>query len=553
MSKQPQVRAFRSIRYRILFFSVLVTLLPSLGTGWFWFDLTHKATSDKVEQRLLDSASFAEREINLWFKECGYDLRVFANSPLVYESIRGLGGAEEKKDARKTGVKSSAHLSKTSSYLGLVRDQYSDYRRLMVLDGSAMVVAASDPDVIGRQLTLPDDWKEQVAGSRSFSGEAFSAEGEDAPLVLLGIPLFAEQDVPPLGFFCMEVRLRGIPQLLRNSLPLSGTGTDSCVISLFKMNGEPIVSTARPGDQFSTLATPRETAGLFATQRRLQEYVNERRQRVVGLTTSFRHPSWQLLVAERYDAIFSALIHSRDRIILIVTLLTIAIGGVATIIASQIFTPLQDLIQGVRRVGAGDLDVALVVHRRDELGLVTEMFNTMTFRLKEDQQKLELLATTDPLTGLANRKQIMMALGRQMEQFRRYGTGFSMLMLDIDHFKTINDQHGHLAGDAVLEQLARIFKETLRTLDCAGRYGGEEFLIVLVQTDLQQAMPTAERIRQAVEQFEFTREDVTLHATVSIGVAEMGVKDATINDLIGRADQALYEAKKNGRNRIVSG
>lgn len=552
MSKQPQVRPFRSIRYRILFFSVLVTLLPSLGTGWFWFDLTHKATSEKVEQKLLDSASFAEREINLWFKECGYDLRVFANSPLVYESIRGHG-PEEKKDAQKTGVKASAHLSKAGSYLSLVRDQYSDYRRLMILDGNATVIAASDADVVGRQWTLPDDWKEQVVGSRSFTGEAFSMEGEAAPLVLLGIPLFAEQDAPPLGFFCMEVRLQGIPQLLRRSLPLSGTGTDSFVISLFRMNGEPIASTAQPADNFSTLASSQETAGLFATQRRLQEYVNERQERVVGLTTSFCHPPWQLLVAERYDTIFSGLIHSRNRIILIVTLLTIAIGGVAAIIASQIFTPLQDLTKGVLRVGDGDLDVALVVHRRDELGLVTEMFNTMTSRLKEDQQKLELLATTDPLTGLANRKQIMTALGQQMEQFRRYGTGFSMLMLDIDHFKMINDKHGHLVGDAVLVQLARIFQETLRTLDCAGRYGGEEFLIVLAQTDLQQAVPTAERIRLAVEQFEFTREDVTLHATVSIGVAEMGVEDVTINDLIGRADQALYEAKKNGRNRIASG
>ena len=552
MSKQPHVQPFRSIRYRILFFSVLVTLLPSLGTGWFWFDLTHKATSEKVEQKLLDAASFAEREINLWIKECGYDLRVFANSPLVHESIR-VYGPEEKKDAPKTWVKTSAHLSKAGSYLSLVRDQYNDYRRLMILDGNARVIAASDADVVGWQWTLPDDWKEQVVGSRSFTGEVFTVEGEAAPLVLLGIPLFAEQDAPPLGFFCMEVRLQGIPQLLRRSLPLSGAGTGSFVISLFRMNGEAIASTVDAADNFSTLASPQETAGLFATQRRLQEYVNERQERVVGLTTAFRHPPWQLLVAERYDTIFSGLIHCRDRIILIVTLLTIAIGGVATIIASQIFTPLQDLTKGVLRVGDGDLDVALVVHRRDELGLVTEMFNTMTSRLKEDQQKLELLATTDPLTGLSNRKQIMTALGQQMEQFRRYGTGFSMLMLDIDHFKMINDKHGHLVGDAVLVQLAGIFKETLRTLDCAGRYGGEEFLIVLAQTDLQQAAPTAERIRLAVEQYEFTREEVTLHATVSIGVAEMGVEDVTINDLIGRADQALYEAKKNGRNRIVSG
>lgn len=552
MNKQPQVKAFHSIRYRILAFSIVVTLFPSLGIGWFWFDLTHKVTTEKVEQKLLDSASFAEREINLWFKERSYDLRVFANSPLVQESLRAYG-AEEKKEDRKTGAKPAPYVNKISSYLNLVRDQYSDYRNLMILDGSGKVIAASDGDAMERPSPLPEDWKEQVAAVRSFSGEAFTVKGEAAPLILYGIPLVADQNSPPLGFFVMEVRLQGIPQLLRNSLPLSKSGKDSFIINIFTMNGEAIVSTALPDNNFSTLESSQETVELLATPCRLQEFFNNRQERVVGLSISLRHPPWQLLVAERYDTIFSSLIHSRDRIILIVALLTIAIGGLAMIITSQIFIPLQELTKGVLRVGDGDLDVALVVRRRDELGLVTEMFNTMTACLKEDQRKLELLATTDPLTGLSNRKQIMTALGQQIEQFRRYSAGFSMLMLDIDHFKTINDKHGHLVGDAVLIQLARIFRETLRTLDCAGRYGGEEFLIVLAQTGLPQAMQTAERIRVAVEQYVFTHGEVTLHATVSIGVAEMGAKDANMNDLIGRADQALYDAKKSGRNRIVSG
>lgn len=549
---QAQVRAFRSIRNRILVFSILVTMLPSLGIGWYWFDLTHKATSEKVEQKLLDSASFAEREINLWFKERSYDLHAFANSPLVLKSIRSTI-PEGKKEPKKSAIKAASQLRKISSYLTLVRDQYSDYRRLIILDGNGTIIAASGSNDSAQPLSLPDNWKEQAAKFRLFSGDAFSVKGEAAPLLLLGIPLFAEQNSPPLGFFVMEVRLQGIPQLLKNSLPLSGAGRDPYAISLFKMNGELIVSTALPGDKSATLISPQETIGLFAVPRLLKEFVNERQERVVGVSMPLRHPPWHLLVTEKYDTIFSGLIQSRNRIILIAVLLTIAIGGIATIIASQIINPLQDLTKGVLRVADGDLDVAVAIHRQDELGLVTEMFNHMISRLKESQQELELLATTDFLTGLANRKQIMADLAQQIEQYRRYSTQFSLLMVDIDHFKTVNDTHGHLVGDAVLVQLARIFQQTLRIVDNAGRYGGEEFVIVLGQADLQKALQTAERIRLAVQQHIFMCDDVTLHATISIGVAEISTEDRTINELIDRADQALYDAKEHGRNRVVSG
>lgn len=549
---QARVPAFRSIRNRILVFSLLVTMLPSLGIGWYWFDLTHKATSEKVEQKLLDSASFAEREINLWLEERSFDLRAFANSPLVLESIRSTI-PEGKKAQKMAAIKASSQLRKLSSYLTLVRDQYSDYRRLMILDSNGTIIATSGSDDSDLPLSLPDNWEEQTVKLRLFSGDAFSVQGEAAPLLLLGIPLLAEQDSPPLGFFVMEVRLQGIPQLLRNSLPLAGAGRDPYAISLFKMNGELIVSTALPVDKSATLISPQETIGLFAVPRLLKEFVNERQERVVGVSMPLRHPPWHLLVTEKYDTIFSGLIQNRNRIILIAVLLTIAIGGIATIIASQIINPLQDLTKGVLRVAGGDLDVTVAIHRQDELGLVTEIFNIMISRLKENQQKLELMATTDFLTGLANRKQIMTDLAQEIEQYRRHGTKFSLLMMDIDHFKTVNDTHGHLVGDAVLVQLARIFKETLRILDSAGRYGGEEFLIVLGQTDMPQALQTAERIRLAVQQHIFTCEDVTLHATISIGVAEMSDKDKTINELIDRADQALYDAKEHGRNRVVSG
>jgi diguanylate cyclase (GGDEF)-like protein len=213
--------------------------------------------------------------------------------------------------------------------------------------------------------------------------------------------------------------------------------------------------------------------------------------------------------------------------------------------------PLKALTGGVMRAAEGDLDISLDIIRNDELGIVSSMFNEMVVHLKQNKEELERLAVTDVLTRLANRKQIMTVLNNHIEEYRRYGHDFSVLMVDIDHFKMVNDTHGHLVGDSVLVQVAQVFKKLLRTLDVAGRYGGEEFLIILGQTETQKAVLTAERIRLAVESYPFVYQDVELHLTISIGIAGITSSQDTDNSLIGRADDALYKAKAAGRNKVV--
>jgi diguanylate cyclase (GGDEF)-like protein len=227
------------------------------------------------------------------------------------------------------------------------------------------------------------------------------------------------------------------------------------------------------------------------------------------------------------------------------------IGLSASLVAGQIILPLEALTRGVSQVAGGDLDVSLDIRRNDEFGVVTGMFNEMAVRLKQNQQELEKLAVTDSLTRLANRKQIMTSLKTHIENYRRYAAEFSLLMMDIDHFKEVNDTYGHLMGDVVLVQVAEIFNKVLRSMDVAGRYGGEEFLVILGQTTVQSAMLTAERIRQAVEHYPFVYQDIELHITISTGVTGIISGDDTDNTLISRADKALYEAKTRGRNQVV--
>jgi two-component system cell cycle response regulator len=166
-------------------------------------------------------------------------------------------------------------------------------------------------------------------------------------------------------------------------------------------------------------------------------------------------------------------------------------------------------------------------------------------------ERVQNLAIRDSLTGIFNHRHTVELLALEVERAGRYLGRVSVLMLDVDHFKRINDEHGHLAGDAVLRDVARLLKDTLRTVDSVGRYGGEEFLVLLPQTPPDEALQTAERIRQQIAQHAFRAGRRELHVTVSVGVASLPSGEGSAEALIREADQALYRAKEQGRNRVA--
>jgi diguanylate cyclase (GGDEF)-like protein len=175
--------------------------------------------------------------------------------------------------------------------------------------------------------------------------------------------------------------------------------------------------------------------------------------------------------------------------------------------------------------------------------------NAMQF--KDDLVKLQKMADTDYLTGLMNRRAFLAVADDTAEFCRRYKRSMATLMIDIDHFKKINDTHGHAAGDDAIKRIAEIINQSIRTTDKAARFGGEEFVVLLREIDQETALRLAERIRNSIEQTTITHGDASIRATVSIGVAINAEGDRDVQDIIERADQGLYIAKKSGRNRTV--
>ncbi len=171
---------------------------------------------------------------------------------------------------------------------------------------------------------------------------------------------------------------------------------------------------------------------------------------------------------------------------------------------------------------------------------------------RADNTRLEALAHTDPLTQLVNRRALTIRMVTEMERVRRYNAPLSMLLIDLDHFKLVNDTYGHMAGDDVLASVATLLQRAVRSVDMVARYGGEEFVIVLPETGRQGAVAFAERIREKVSSHGFRiGETNAIHVTTSIGVATYpSPRLDSVEDLFRAADIALYRAKGNGRNLV---
>ncbi|MCR8915218.1 diguanylate cyclase [Marinobacter panjinensis] len=188
------------------------------------------------------------------------------------------------------------------------------------------------------------------------------------------------------------------------------------------------------------------------------------------------------------------------------------------------------------------------------LSVVFAMFSYLSFfyltMVTAANRKLRRMATTDSLTGLFNRRHMTYLVEKELARFQRNGNPVAFLVLDIDHFKAINDQYGHELGDRVLEDVAGIIKAQLRTQDLIARWGGEEFLAVLPDTRIQSAQASAERVREALMTHDWRAPNgERIDITISAGVSEFR-RDDDLNSAISRADRALYRSKERGRNRV---
>lgn len=253
-------------------------------------------------------------------------------------------------------------------------------------------------------------------------------------------------------------------------------------------------------------------------------------------------------------------------VVIVISLLSILVVF-SILVNRMILRPLSALTASSEQIAAGNYDVTIRTRTGDEIGTLAGTFNRMAHTIKDHMENLEekvarrtldlsemnkLLdhhARTDPLTGLSNRREILERMKNEVSRVERFKRTFSIVLVDIDRFKEINDGYGHAAGDLVLKEVSKEIRDIVRSIDTVGRWGGEEFLLILPETDLDGALIVAENLRVAVEGLSFQFEEHSIPVTLSAGVCEY-ISGQSVDDCVSEADQALYRAKQQGRNRV---
>jgi len=224
---------------------------------------------------------------------------------------------------------------------------------------------------------------------------------------------------------------------------------------------------------------------------------------------------------------------------------------VGTRLARSVLQPMRALSAGARQLTSGNLEHRIAVNRQDEFGILMKTFNEMAAALQDGQKTLRDLADRDPLTELYNHREFFRLLQDEVDRACRYDHPLSLLMIDLDKFKDINDLLGHLVGDRVLQHVGAVISRQIRKSDHASRYGGDEFAILLPETDLPEAFDFAERLRQAVATQPVNLENgVQLSISMSVGVAAFPEDAETYLQLVDVSDRALYAAKQNPTNKV---
>ena len=505
---------------------MLGTVIPagvSLGVA---YSQNRRAREEKITQDLLSKSSQAAGTMGVWLKERIYDLRVFATSDEVSNNLNRFAS-------------SSIVGGRLGEYLRSLHERFPDFDQLMVLDPTGRMLASSAQQI--GPVQLPADWQKMLRQANQLVGEPYWDVKAGKGKLIVAVPV-QRADGRQLGAFAAELTLTPIQAQLKLFAP-DTTG----IIYLIHGDGAFIASS---GDISAELLKTKLRRGVFDRLLTHEDgavsYASYGRE-VVGTLKRVPQTPWAVVAEVSSDSAFGQVRHFRNVALLVILVLLLVVAATAYWLGHIIVRPLERLAEGAAEVSTGDLDVDLPDTGGGEVGALTIVFNHMVRRLREGREELQRLSVTDGLTGLTNHRSMMQRLKEETQRAARNKHSFTVIMADVDHFKSYNDTFGHPAGDEVLKRVATLLRESTRAIDCAARYGGEEFAVLLPETDMAGASEVAERLRRRVESEPFAERAITL----SVGIAEFPKDADRAETVIAVADAALYEAKRRGRNQVV--
>lgn len=439
-----------------------------------------------------------------------------AISQLMHSEIEGLDGLARLKQMREL---TSSPLSSANVFFNYYTNTISD-----ILDRIVELSKNSDAEIVKRNLYAHAHLmyaKEHLGGIRALLNEGLSARRIDMALRAdisrhLGryhyhIRIFLNDSSPEIAnSFDLEARLSGMSRTYETINVVLSSQPGTCVSltagQWFKMATTSIDILKDVEDKSANEVQWLITSEIDVAKRRLLAYI------VVSLIISV-----------------TLIYLATSAILRLLRALDIVLNGVYAVVRSNNFTH------------------RIKLDTNDEMGTVARGFNELLDIAERLIKEQIFLASSDPLTGAFNRYKFVEIFNQEVLRTQRYNSGLSLIMFDIDHFKIINDQYGHLAGDSTLKEIVAIVRQSIRATDFLIRWGGEEFVILIPEQHLSDAKALAEKLRGIVESHPFP--NIPTSVTASFGVAEYVAGD-TLEVLCAHVDCALYQAKHGGRNRV---
>lgn len=518
-----------SLRGRVRLFSLLLIVLPVLASALL-FGIFLKGRAEEQERFHLDVLlEQYTAEADAWLERCMADVAFLAESEEARDlNMKGLG--------RLLTAFSHTHQ-------GFIALSFVNAQGVTVLDPSG---TPAGMDLSDREYFLA-----ARRGDRAIT-DVITSRATGLPVLVFSAPVLGP-----------ERDFRGIilgassPAALDQMARLAAT-SEGRIIRILDRKGERV--TGRSGPQAGVVGPPLESPLrelVFKDMPLPPTYPDGAGRLVVGRSRPLKDGVW-MAVAETPLAVVHAGVWGFLAVAVLAALAVIVLLTPALLrLTRSVEAPLEEMARLSRAMeeGGRDIDCAPGAFRTApyEIRTLYDAFCHMTGKLRDTISQLAVCAITDALTGLANRRSLLDE-GRRLAAFcRRAGIPFSVLMIDLDGFKQINDTLGHQAGDEVLRHVADQLHKAARGTDFVARYGGEEFVVLAPGAGAPQALSLAERLRESVEAGACPLENQSVLCSVSIGVATLDGSGSPEQDLeaaLGRADQALYQAKNAGRNRV---
>ena len=550
-----RIRTF-SLKAKLTSALVLVAIIPLLVLSKFFFIGSEDALRKSTLAQLSMSAEYKVGEIHLFMETLKTNTTDFASDGFIKNELikitKGLSTEQ--------GLNN--HLSQNKL------PTQSELIFIDVVNAQGLIVASTRVHRIGKDLS------EQLYYQKGLSQSYVAKFNHHINLQLLGVvaaPIISNDEAQlTLGVMVNHYRMNKIQDLFSGELLFNlGAKSEHRILSasesiyMLTLEGEEITASknvlTKNKQPFTFETHPIKQARQFNRESK-GIWENHLGISVLGVSiiAEIDGLKFILLAEQNIDEAFQWVSTLKYQFYLILIFTVAIIVILSLLLAYFIVKPLQKVIDSLDIIASGEFNVDIKqTNQYDEFGSLVNKFNNMATKLKrikaasdnKNQQLLEL-SIRDHLTGLFNHRHLIEYGEIRALEANRNGMMLGLLMIDIDHFKRVNDTYGHPCGDYVITEVALLLKENLRSIDILARYGGEEFAVIIPNTTTAKAKIVADKICRKIEAHTFLYEEKQFEITVSIGVAVQQNSENKIMGIIKRADQALYQSKGNGRNQV---